>query len=126
MSVVDHSYLVTLLLLWPTTLSYPFTTLAVLAVCEWILYKSSFHPDVLCYNLLIDAYGQKLQHKKAESVYLQLLEAQCVATEDTYALLLRAYCTCGLLEKCEAVLTEMRRNGTPPGTSLLRRYPFWD
>ncbi|RWW52015.1 hypothetical protein BHE74_00041606 [Ensete ventricosum] len=83
-------------------------------VCEWILYKSSFHPDVLCYNLLIDAYGQKLQHKKAESVYLQLLEAQCVATEDTYALLLRAYCTCGLLEKCEAVLTEMRRNGTPP------------
>ncbi|RZS16872.1 hypothetical protein BHM03_00048939 [Ensete ventricosum] len=31
-SVVDHSYLVTLLLLWPTMPSYPSTTLAVLAV----------------------------------------------------------------------------------------------
>ncbi|URE16031.1 PPR repeat [Musa troglodytarum] len=94
----------------------------IVSVCEWILYKSSFHPDVLCYNLLIDAYGQKLQHKKAESVYLQLLEAQCIPTEDTYALLLRAYCTCGLLEKCEAVLTEMRKNGTPPGAVVYNAY----
>ncbi|RWW02773.1 hypothetical protein GW17_00034117 [Ensete ventricosum] len=31
-SAVDHSYLVTLLLLWPTMSSYPFITLAVLAV----------------------------------------------------------------------------------------------
>ncbi|RWW34765.1 hypothetical protein GW17_00000467 [Ensete ventricosum] len=31
-SVVDHSYLVTLLLLWPTTSSYPSTTLAVFAM----------------------------------------------------------------------------------------------
>ncbi|RRT41428.1 hypothetical protein B296_00032417, partial [Ensete ventricosum] len=31
-SVVNHSYLVTLLLLWPTTSSYPFTTLVVLVV----------------------------------------------------------------------------------------------
>ncbi|RRT71587.1 hypothetical protein B296_00030653 [Ensete ventricosum] len=31
MSMVDHSYLVTLLLLWPTMSSYPSTTIAVLA-----------------------------------------------------------------------------------------------
>ncbi|RWW54962.1 hypothetical protein BHE74_00038420, partial [Ensete ventricosum] len=31
-SAVDHLYLVTLLLLWSTMLSYPFTTLVVLAV----------------------------------------------------------------------------------------------
>jgi pentatricopeptide repeat protein len=42
-------------------------------------------------NLLIDAYGQKRQLNKAESIYMTLLEVRCVPTEDTYALLLRAY-----------------------------------
>nr|CAD1823200.1 unnamed protein product [Ananas comosus var. bracteatus] len=61
----------------------------VIAVCEWILYKSPFRPDVICYNLLIDAFGQKRQLDKAEAVYSRLLEARCVPTDDTYALLLR-------------------------------------
>lgn len=84
-------------------------------MCEWILYKSSFRPDVICYNLLIDAYGKQYKYKKAETVYLQLLDAQCIPTEDTYALLIGAYCTHGLLEEAEAVLTEMRKHGVPPG-----------
>lgn len=87
-------------------------------ICEWILYRSSFRPDVICYNLLIDAYGQKSLYKKAESTYLELIEARCVPTEDTYALLLRAYCTSGLLEKAEAVFAEMRKFGVPPSRVL--------
>lgn len=83
-------------------------------MCEWILYKSSFQPDIICYNLLIDAFGQKSQYKKAESIYLELLEARCIPTEDTYALLIRAYCTSGLQERAEAVCIEMRKNGLPP------------
>lgn len=85
-------------------------------MCEWILYRSSFKPDVICYNLLIDAYGQKSHVQKAESIYLELLEAQCIPTEDTYALLTKAYCTCGLLEKAEAIFAEMQENGLPPST----------
>lgn len=72
----------------------------------------------MCYNLLIDAYGHKSQHKKAESTYLELLEARCVPTEDTYALLLRAYCNSRLLEKAEAIFAEMRKNGLPPSMFL--------
>lgn len=85
-----------------------------LQVCEWILYKSSFKPDIICYNLLIDAFGQNYQHKNAESIYLKLLEDRCVPTDDTYALLISAYCMSGLLHKAEAVFAEMRRSGVPP------------
>ncbi|KAH0451969.1 hypothetical protein IEQ34_019268 [Dendrobium chrysotoxum] len=91
-------------------------------VCEWMLYKSSFRPDVICYNLLIDAYGQKYNYKRAEAVYLQLLEAQCIPTEDTYALLIRAYCKYGLLEKADAVLAEMRERGVSPGAVAYNAY----
>ncbi|CAB4276749.1 unnamed protein product [Prunus armeniaca] len=84
---------------------------SIILICEWILYKSSFKPDVICYNLLLDAYGQKSQHKAAESTYLELLEARCIPTEDTYALLLKAYCKSGLLDKAEAVFGEMRKEG---------------
>lgn len=87
-------------------------------MCEWILYKSLFQPDIICYNLLIDAYGHKKLYKKAETTYLGLLEARCIPTEDTYALLLRAYCTCGLLDKAEAIFTEMRNYGLPPSRFL--------
>lgn len=86
-------------------------------MCEWILYRSSFQADIICYNLLIDAFGQISCPDKAESTYLNLLEARCIPTEDTYALLLRAYCTCGLTEKAEAVFTEMRKYGLSPSTS---------
>jgi pentatricopeptide repeat protein len=82
------------------------------------LHKSSFKPDVICYNLLIDAYGQKSLYKDAESAYLELLENRCIPTEDTYALLLKAYCKSGLLEKAEAVFAEMRKFGLPPSMSL--------
>lgn len=88
-------------------------------MCEWILFKSSFRPDVICYNLLIDAYGQMNRYKKAEEVYLRLLEARCIPTEDTYALLLRAYCISGLLSKADAVLAEMGKNGIPPSMFLV-------
>lgn len=84
-------------------------------VCEWMIYKSSFRPDVICYNLLIDAFGQKYEYKRAEAVYMQLLEAHCIPTEDTYALLIGAYCKYGLLEKAEAVLAEMRQRRVSPG-----------
>ncbi|GMP71417.1 hypothetical protein CsSME_00029831 [Camellia sinensis var. sinensis] len=94
----------------------------IILVCEWILYKSSFHPDVICYNLLIDAYGQKSQHDKAESTYLDLLEGRCIPTEDTYALLVKAYCVSGLLEKVEAVFAEMRKNGHPPSIVVYNAY----
>lgn len=90
-------------------------------VFEWMVGKSSFKPDVICYNLLIEAYGQKSLYKKAESSYLELLEAQCVPTEDTYALLIKAYCKSALLEKAEAVFHEMRKYGLPPSMHL---YPF--
>lgn len=83
----------------------------VLQLCQWILHRSSFQPDILCYNLMIDAFGQKLQHMKAEATYLQLLEARCIPTEDTYALMLRAYCASGLYAKAEAIFSEMRKYG---------------
>lgn len=79
-------------------------------MCEWILYRSSFKPDVICYNILIDAYGQKFQTKKAESVYLKMSEDRCIPTEDTYGLLIRAFCMSGLVDKAEAVSTEMKKN----------------
>ncbi|KAL5975743.1 hypothetical protein ACLOJK_020069 [Asimina triloba] len=94
----------------------------IVSVCEWILYKSSFKLDIMCYNLLIDAYGQKFQHNKAESVYLKLLETYCIPTEDTYALLLRAYCLCGLLDKAEAICAEMRRHGVHPSEVVYNAY----
>ncbi|GAB4829512.1 hypothetical protein Ancab_019185 [Ancistrocladus abbreviatus] len=95
---------------------------AIVLICEWILYRSSFRPDVMCYNLLIDAYGQKSMPRKAESVYLELLEARCVPTEDTYALLLRAYCADGLFLKAEAVFTEMRKYGLPSSAIVYNAY----
>ncbi|KVH92022.1 Pentatricopeptide repeat-containing protein, partial [Cynara cardunculus var. scolymus] len=91
-------------------------------MCEWILYRSTFQPDIICYNLLIDAFGQKSCADKAESTYLNLLEARCIPTEDTYALLLRAYCTCGLLEKAEAVFMEMRKHGLSPSAVVYNAY----
>lgn len=83
---------------------------------EWVLHRSSFRPDVICYNLLIEAYGQKLQYRKAESKYLELIEAQCVPTEHTYALLLKAYSAAGLLEKAGAVFAEMKKHDLAPST----------
>eukprot|EP00268_Persea_americana_P013446 TRINITY_DN15905_c1_g1_i2.p1 TRINITY_DN15905_c1_g1~~TRINITY_DN15905_c1_g1_i2.p1 ORF type:complete len:280 (-),score=52.84 TRINITY_DN15905_c1_g1_i2:406-1245(-) len=95
---------------------------SVVSVCEWLLYKSSFKPDIICYNLLIDAFGQKSQHKKAESIYLKLLEDRCVPTDDTYALLISAYSMSGLLHKAEAVFAEMRRSGVPPSVVVYNSY----
>lgn len=69
---------------------------------------------MICYNLLIEAYGQSSLVKKAESTYLALVDARCVPTEDTYALLLKSYSKCGMIEKAEAVFSEMRKNGLPP------------
>ncbi|KAG5234422.1 pentatricopeptide repeat-containing protein [Salix suchowensis] len=77
-------------------------------ICQWILYKISFQTDVMCYNLLIDAYGQKYLYKKAEETYVDLLQARCIPTEDTYALLIKAYCACGLLGKAEAAFVANR------------------
>ena len=91
-------------------------------LCEWLLYRSSFKPDVICYNLVIDAYGHKLQPAKAETMYFELLEARCVPTEDTYALLLKGYCASRLFVKAEAVFTEMQKYGLPSSTSLYYKY----
>ncbi|KAE9618488.1 hypothetical protein Lal_00047216 [Lupinus albus] len=85
----------------------------IISICRWILFRSSFKPDIICYNLLIDAFGQKFQYKEAEATYLQLIGARCIPTEDTYALLIKSYCMCGLLEKAEAVFAEMRNYGFP-------------
>ncbi|AEC09069.1 Tetratricopeptide repeat (TPR)-like superfamily protein [Arabidopsis thaliana] len=89
---------------------------SIILVCEWILRKSSFQPDVICFNLLIDAYGQKFQYKEAESLYVQLLESRYVPTEDTYALLIKAYCMAGLIERAEVVLVEMQNHHVSPKT----------
>ncbi|CAD6251744.1 unnamed protein product [Miscanthus lutarioriparius] len=94
----------------------------IITVCEWILYRSSFRPDIICYNLLIDAYGQKRQLNKAESIYMALLETHCVPTEDTYALLLRAYCNSGQLHRAEGVISEMQKNGLPPTATVYNAY----
>lgn len=91
-------------------------------ICQWILYKSSFQTDVMCYNLLIDAYGQKSLYKKAEETYVDLLQARCIPTEDTYALLIKAYCACGLLEKAEAAFVDMRKYGLPPSAIVYNAY----
>ncbi|KAF3618493.1 hypothetical protein FXO38_33397 [Capsicum annuum] len=69
---------------------------------------------MVCYNLLIEAYGQSSHVKKAKSTYLALLDARCVPTEDTYAFLLKSYSNCGMLEKDEAFFSDMRKNGLPP------------
>ncbi|GJS30976.1 ribonuclease H-like domain-containing protein [Tanacetum coccineum] len=75
---------------------------------------STYQPDIICYNLLIDAFGQKSYADKAESTYLNLLEAGCIPTEILMHFLLRAYCKCGLLEKAEAVFMEMRKYDLSP------------
>lgn len=62
---------------------------------------------------------------EAESLYLELLEARCVPTEDTYALLIKAYCKSGLLEKAEAVSYEMRKHGLPPSMLLYQSSPTY-
>ena len=55
---------------------------------ELYRYLSGYY-SYRCHLLwLIDAYGQKLLYKEPKSSYLELLEAQCIPTEDTYALLL--------------------------------------
>ncbi|CAN7103954.1 unnamed protein product [Brassica rapa subsp. narinosa] len=94
----------------------------IVLVCEWILTRSSFQPDVICFNLLIDAYGQKLRYKEAELLYVQLLESRCVPTEDTYALLVKAYCLAGLIEKAEAVLIEMQKHHVTPSAIVYNAY----
>ncbi|ESQ52123.1 hypothetical protein EUTSA_v10017758mg, partial [Eutrema salsugineum] len=94
----------------------------IILVCEWILRRSSFQPDVICFNLLIDAYGQKFRYKEAESLYVQLLESRCVPTEDTYALLIKAYCLAGLIEKAEAVLIEMQKHHVTPSATVYNAY----
>ncbi|CAG7874551.1 unnamed protein product [Brassica rapa] len=94
----------------------------IVLVCEWILRRSSFQPDVICFNLLIDAYGQKLRYKEAELLYVQLLESRCVPTEDTYALLVKAYCLAGLIEKAEAVLIEMQKHHVTPSATVYNAY----
>jgi len=100
------------------SLFWYFTTEKTVQICRWILLRSSYKPDVICYNLLIDAFGQKLLYKEAESTYLQLLETRCIPTEDTYALLIKAFCLSGLLEKAEAVFAETRSYGLPPSMFL--------
>jgi pentatricopeptide repeat protein len=49
---------------------------------------------------------------------MALLEANCVPTEDTYALLLRAYCNAGQLHRAAGVISEMQENGIPPSMHL--------
>jgi pentatricopeptide repeat protein len=41
-----------------------------------------------------------------------------VPIEDTYALLLRAYCNAGSLHRAEGVISEMQENGVPPSKHL--------
>lgn len=94
----------------------------IVVLCQWVLYRSSFRPDIMCYNLIIDAFGQQLQHMKAESTYLELLEARCIPTEDTYALLLRAYCASRLFAKAEAIFSEMRKYGLPSSADVYNAY----
>ncbi|XP_010540669.1 PREDICTED: pentatricopeptide repeat-containing protein At2g35130 isoform X2 [Tarenaya hassleriana] len=94
----------------------------VILLCEWILRRSSFQPDVIIFNLLIDAYGQRREHKKAESLYVELIESRCVPTEDTYALLVKAYCTVGMLEKAEVVFTEMQNHHVSPSAIVYNAY----
>ncbi|PHT34004.1 Pentatricopeptide repeat-containing protein [Capsicum baccatum] len=89
----------------------------IILMCEWILCRSSFLADMICYNLLIEAYGQSSLVKKAESTYLALLDARYVPTEDTSALLLKSYSKCGMLEKAETDFSVMRKNGLPPNDS---------
>ncbi|WVY97481.1 hypothetical protein V8G54_029632 [Vigna mungo] len=95
---------------------------SIIWICRWILLRSSYKPDVICYNLLIDAFGQKLLYKEAESTYLQLLETRCIPTEDTYALLIKAYCLSGLIEKAEAVFAETRNYGLPSSAVVYNAY----
>ncbi|CAN1281957.1 Pentatricopeptide repeat-containing protein At2g35130 [Linum perenne] len=94
----------------------------IVLICQWMLYRSRFKPDVICYNLLIEAYGHKSQYKKAESLYFELLDARCVPTEHTYALLIKAYCNAGLVEKAEAIFAEMRKNGHPSSAIVYNAY----
>ena len=63
-------------------------------------------------------------YKDAESTYLELLEARCIPTEDTYALLLKAYCKSGSLVKAEAIFGEMRKYGLPPSMIFSPTYIF--
>jgi hypothetical protein len=47
-----------------------------------------------------------------ESSYLELIDIWCIATEDMYAILLKAYCISALLEK--VVFADMQKFGLLP------------
>lgn len=88
-------------------------------MCEWILQTTKFRPDILCYNLLMDAYGRSRQLLEAERVFKLMRTARCLANEDTFNVLIRAYSNAGLISKAEATFIIMQKFGYKPGICLL-------
>ncbi|KAL5731417.1 hypothetical protein ACHQM5_004146 [Ranunculus cassubicifolius] len=79
----------------------------IVLVCEWILHRSSFKPDVICYNLLIDAYGKMSQYKKAEAAYL------CVVVYNAY---IDGLMKERNMEKAVEIFVRMKRERCQPST----------
>eukprot|EP00250_Pteridium_aquilinum_P007340 c17085_g1_i1 orf=699-1937(-) len=84
---------------------------------EWILETTKFRPDILCYNLLMDAYGRSHQLLEVERLFKQMRTARFLANEDTFNVLIRAYSNVGLINKAEATFIIMQKFGYKPGVA---------
>jgi myo-inositol-1(or 4)-monophosphatase len=84
-------------------------------MCEWILEEAKFRPDILCYNILMDAYGRSNQFLETERVFQLMRRSRCLPNEDTFNVLLRAYGNAGLTHKAESIFYLMQRLGYEPG-----------
>ena len=84
-------------------------------MCEWILKSTKFHPDILCFNILMDAYGRSNQFLETERIFQLMRSSRCLPNEDTFNVLIRAYGNAGLTHKAESVFFLMQRLGYEPG-----------
>lgn len=86
-------------------------------ILEWLLQCKQFRADVVCYNLLIEAYGKIGQYSEAEKTFYLLRRSFVAPTEMSYNMLMSAYSKGGLLDKAEGLFDVMKGQNYPPGNS---------
>lgn len=95
-------------------------------ILEWMLQSKQFRADVVCYNLLIEAYGKIGQYTEAEKTFFLLRKSFVAPTEMSYNMLMGAYSKAGLLDKAERLFDQMKEDKYIPGnvsTSLISLKP---
>ncbi|OAE19085.1 hypothetical protein AXG93_4129s1160 [Marchantia polymorpha subsp. ruderalis] len=91
--------------------------LLVIQILEWMLQSKQFRADVVCYNLLIEAYGKIGQYTEAEKTFFLLRKSFVAPTEMSYNMLMGAYSKAGLLDKAERLFDQMKEDKYIPDLS---------